>query len=115
MVSHTVKVFSSGEYSVRVYNDDIVVEMPILSNDNQLGTWVSNIRAIWGWDDPYLLFGSSIKAFGIVSVPQEHIEAIYEQCAANGRCGRDVDRSIAGLSHPTVDVNRIRPSDAMDP
>ncbi|KAK1295352.1 U-box domain-containing protein 45 [Acorus calamus] len=35
--------------------------------------------------------------------------------AANGGCGRDVGRSIAGPSHPTVDVNRIRPFDAMDP
>ncbi|KAK1326012.1 Two pore calcium channel protein 1A [Acorus calamus] len=34
--------------------------------------------------------------------------------AANGRCGRDVGRPIAGPSHPTVDVNRTRPSDAMD-
>ncbi|KAK1292201.1 Cation/H(+) antiporter 18 [Acorus calamus] len=32
-----------------------------------------------------------------------------------GRCGRDVGRSIADPSHPTVDVNRTRPSDAMDP
>ncbi|KAK1307971.1 hypothetical protein QJS10_CPA09g00773 [Acorus calamus] len=31
------------------------------------------------------------------------------------RCGRDVGRPIAGPSHPTVDVNRTRPSDAMDP
>ncbi|KAK1299298.1 hypothetical protein QJS10_CPB14g00835 [Acorus calamus] len=35
--------------------------------------------------------------------------------AANGRCGRDVGRSIAGPSHPMVDVNRTRSSDAMDP
>ncbi|KAK1321046.1 hypothetical protein QJS10_CPA03g00125 [Acorus calamus] len=28
---------------------------------------------------------------------------------------RDVDRPIAGSSHPTVDVNHTRPSDAMDP
>ncbi|KAK1283338.1 hypothetical protein QJS10_CPB21g00336 [Acorus calamus] len=34
--------------------------------------------------------------------------------AANGGCGRDVDRSIAGPLHPTVDVNHTRPSDAMD-
>ncbi|KAK1326284.1 Zinc transporter 9 [Acorus calamus] len=31
------------------------------------------------------------------------------------RCGSDVRRPITGLSHPTVDVNRTRPSDAMDP
>ncbi|KAK1293749.1 hypothetical protein QJS10_CPB17g00515 [Acorus calamus] len=31
------------------------------------------------------------------------------------RCGRDVGRSIASPSHSTVDVNRIRPSDALDP
>ncbi|KAK1320197.1 hypothetical protein QJS10_CPA03g00845 [Acorus calamus] len=37
-------------------------------------------------------------------------------CAANGGCGDDVGRRlIAGLSHPTVDVNHTRPSDAMDP
>ncbi|KAK1269954.1 hypothetical protein QJS04_geneDACA013731 [Acorus gramineus] len=68
---------TSGEYSVRVYNDDNVVEMPALGNDNQLGTWVSNIRAIWGWDDSYLFVGSSIKAYGIVSVPQKTITAIH--------------------------------------
>ncbi|KAK1291129.1 Oligopeptide transporter 5 [Acorus calamus] len=35
--------------------------------------------------------------------------------AANGGCDRDTGRPITGLSHPTVDVNRIRSSDAMDP
>ncbi|KAK1323893.1 hypothetical protein QJS10_CPA02g00374 [Acorus calamus] len=29
--------------------------------------------------------------------------------AANGGCGRDVGRPIAGLSHPTVDVNPVDP------
>ncbi|KAK1326298.1 Kinesin-like protein NACK2 [Acorus calamus] len=35
--------------------------------------------------------------------------------ATNGRCDRDMGHPIAGPSHPTVDVNRTRPSDAMDP
>ncbi|KAK1311711.1 hypothetical protein QJS10_CPA07g00638 [Acorus calamus] len=30
-------------------------------------------------------------------------------------CGRDTGHPITGPSHPTVDVNRIRPSDAMNP
>ncbi|KAK1289455.1 hypothetical protein QJS10_CPB18g00542 [Acorus calamus] len=38
-----------------------------------------------------------------------------KESAANGRCGCDVGRPIAGSSHSTVDVNRTRPSDAMDP
>ncbi|KAK1314474.1 hypothetical protein QJS10_CPA06g00825 [Acorus calamus] len=41
------------------------------------------------------------------------IKNILNPCGS--RCGRDVDRSIVGPSHPTVDVNRTRPSDVMDP
>ncbi|KAK1281563.1 hypothetical protein QJS10_CPB22g00416 [Acorus calamus] len=57
-------VTTSGEYSVRVYNDDNVVEMPILSNDNQLGTWVSNIRLTFWLSNTVVLRQIISQAFG---------------------------------------------------
>ncbi|KAK1325963.1 hypothetical protein QJS10_CPA01g02783 [Acorus calamus] len=49
----------------------------------------------------------------ISSVLNSIEECIPVRCAVGAV--RDVSRPIAGPSHPTVDVNRTRPSDAMDP
>ncbi|KAK1297565.1 hypothetical protein QJS10_CPB15g00160 [Acorus calamus] len=58
------------------------------------------------------------RAFGrsIILVMEHKSIGTYElRSATIPRCGVDVGRSIAGPSNPTVDVNRTRPSDAMDP
>ncbi|KAK1289453.1 Vinorine synthase [Acorus calamus] len=65
-------------------------------------------------------FRVTAKCQGVDCPWRIHVSVIYIYIherlgAANGGCGRDLGRSIAGPSHPTVNVNRTRSSDVMDP
>ncbi|KAK1318968.1 hypothetical protein QJS10_CPB04g01546 [Acorus calamus] len=70
------------------------------------GGWPGT-RAVDGWSSGLQpIWGSRVK--------DERREGI-QRGATNGRCGRDVGRPITGPSHLTVDVNRTRTSNVMDP
>ncbi|KAF4347548.1 hypothetical protein G4B88_012862 [Cannabis sativa] len=76
---------TSLDDTVRILDGDNFEEASWIPHNNQTGRWISQFKAIWGWDDSYIFIGnmkrgvdviSPSKGTTIVTLQSEHITAI---------------------------------------
>ncbi|KAM6553178.1 hypothetical protein CsatB_013940 [Cannabis sativa] len=76
---------TSLDDTVRILDGANFEEASWIPHNNQTGRWISQFKAIWGWDDSYIFIGnmkrgvdviSPSKGTTIVTLQSEHITAI---------------------------------------
>ncbi|KAJ8753266.1 hypothetical protein K2173_017886 [Erythroxylum novogranatense] len=61
---------TSTDDRVGVFNGVNFEETSMIPHNNYTGRWISNFRAIWGWDDSHIFIGSMKRGVDVISPAQ---------------------------------------------
>ncbi|KAJ4815804.1 DNA damage-binding protein cmr1 [Rhynchospora pubera] len=61
-------------------------KLSIIKHNNQTGRWLSSFRAIWGWNDSYILIGNMKRAIDVISTEDNIVTPLESEYMTNIPC-----------------------------